>query len=153
MLSVLMTSIMKSEPGRSLTRSSTGAGRAPVSRATAASEGTAALACWAPVCGAAAAGRLVAIAPAPAAAPFRKPRLPRELFLDFVMVSVFPDTDDTSVYSTHPKGAKTKNTKQTHLDPQVLPAEMLTLVKANPFPETAPPRRPVIHVRPNHTPR
>src|SRR5712691_7955736 len=83
MPSDLMTSTMKSDPGRSLVRTSTGAGGA-VSAARAASDG-AVTERRASACCAIAAGGLAARTAAPAAAPFKKPRLPTESILDFAM--------------------------------------------------------------------
>src|SRR2546430_1342583 len=84
MLSDFKTSTMKSEPGCSITW--VAAGRAePASRVTCAVEGPAApradpAASWALLI-----WGLAASAAAPAAAPFKKPRRPTELFVDFAI--------------------------------------------------------------------
>src|SRR5262245_10653497 len=84
--SALMTSTMKSEPGRSLISKSTGKGVAPVSCATASSDGrpTREDGAGAGCAGVAGVGGTNAAAPA-AVAPFKNPRRPKVRLPDFAI--------------------------------------------------------------------
>src|ERR1700677_4796237 len=87
---VLMTSTMKSEPGRSVVHTSTRGGGGAVSAAVclAPGSGFGVAGRWtSAACCALAASGLATSAAAPAAAPFKKPRRSTEIFLDLAMVN------------------------------------------------------------------